>query len=799
MRHHSIASTFHLSTSTALAGLLAGTFIAPGPALAQSASEPDNAIVVTARRTEERLESVPLAISAFSAEALETQDIKSLNDISAATPGFQFQNQAGGGSGRNDRSINNLTFRGLALGNVSPISQGGLVFIDGAPVINASVPAIDDVARVEVLKGPQAAYFGRSTFSGAVNFVTKSPTYDFSGRVKGMAGNYGSNAVSGSINIPVIDQMLAFRLGASHDFEGGQYRNSADRSQHLGDRKTDAVSAQMLFQPTPSLKITGFASYAISKDGPPAQAALKSSEFNCNLGGTSGGYYCGKLPGKLPASLIGGNYVLDTRAYDVLIANSANYPTIFDPRFNKSTGLKRETLQADLRMDWELGGGLMLSSLTAYHSDKTQTGLDLTFRDTSGIANPTAALPGAPSYIKWLLNYQSYVTDFSQELRLTSGQDQPLRWTVGASYFTADYDSGAIWGINPYGTGNSATLTNQKPKTPAIFGAVYFDVTPQLTISAEGRYQWDKIKSSVLASSSGVYYASPIVQQATFKSFSPRLTLDYKFAPDSTAYVLFSRGYRPGGFNGAYDALTTTEKAQIATTGGSTYKQEKLDNYEAGIKTAFLNGKASIRAAIYVDKYRDGQVSNSYTYYPDGSATINLLSVVENLGAVNLWGVELEGNVTPMEGLSLNGSFGLADSKIKNFICAECLNIGGTTDATGNKLSGVPRLTWTAGVQYDHQLSDAWSGFARVDYRHRGRQYVDNYNAAWSRNDDKVDLRLGARQDGGLAVEAFVTNLFNEQTMVGGRATDLVTLTTNEIRLALPEKRRMGVRFSYEF
>ncbi len=775
----------------------------PGLAQAQSTrseATDSNSILVTARRTEEKLESVPLAITAFSAQALEAQDIKSLNDISDSTPGFQFQNQAGGGSGRNDRTINNLTFRGLFLGNVTPISQGGLVFIDGAPVINSAVPAIDDVARVEVLKGPQAAYFGRSTFSGAVNFVTKSPSYEFGGRIKGMYGNYGSNELSASVDFPVIDQVLALRVGGSHVFEGGQYTNSANPDQKLGDRRTDALSAQMLFEPAPDLKITGFFSYALAKDGPPAQGAIKNDGYNCDLGGSTGGYYCGALPSNLPASQIGGNYVLDAAAYSMLIANDNGYAVIFDPSWNKRAGLKRETYQADLRLDWDTGAGFSVSTITAYHSDKTQTALDLTFRDTTGYPNVYyGVIPGAPSYIDWFLNYQTYVDDFSQELRFTSDQDTPLRWTLGASYFTASYDTGAIWGVNPYGGGYSSTLANYKPKTPAIFGALYFDVTDTITLSAEARYQWDKVRQSVLSNSSGVLYDTPIVQQDTFKSFSPRLTIDYAFAPDSTFYVLFSRGYRPGGFNGGYNALSATEKAQIDTTAGPTYAQERLDNYEAGVKSALGNGRGSIRAAVYIDKYRDGQVSNSYTYYPDGSSTINLLSVVENIGAIDLWGVEFEGNYAPVDGLNLSGSFGYAHSEIKSFICSECYNIAGTYDATGNKLNGVPALTWTASADYSHPVSKDWDGFFRIDYRHRGRQYVDAYNAAWSRNDDKVDVRFGFRQPGAFSIEAFATNLFNEQTLTGFRGLDLITLTTNEIRVALPEKRRLGLRFSYEF
>lgn len=789
---------------------VAGLYAAPAWAQDQTLAVEEQAgglqeLTVTARRREEKLETIPFAVSAFNDKALEAQNTRTLVDISRNTPSFQFQNQSGGGSGRNDRTINNLTFRGLFLGNVTPISQGGLVFVDGAPVINAAIPPLEDVQRVEVLKGPQAVYFGRSTFSGAINFVTKDPSFDFGGRVKAMYGNYGSNQASLSVNVPIVNDYVALRVSASHDKKGGQYRNFANQGERFGTQRTDTISGQLLLKPSDDLRIKAFLSYGKQKDGPPAQAALKGTEFNCNLGGTYGAYYCGTLPSHVPNGLISGNYIINPRTYQAIIGSANNFVHYFDAEYITHGGMNRDVWQSDLRMDYDFENGMTLSSITAWHRDKTGSILDLLFRDGSAYRTSAGTVP------QWLLQYQSLVTDFSQEIRLTSKQDNWIRWTVGGNYFRANYKANVIFGLSPFGASNSGTATVSKPETPAVFGALYLDPVESLTVSLEGRYQWDDVKQSVIGSSSGAALNPPLNLGRTYKSFSPRVSLDYKITPNTMVYALFSRGYRPGGFNGALALLGRTSPAiyaQLTANGGAdAYNQEKLDNFEGGFKSRFWNNKASVRFTAYYDKYKDGQVSNAIPYFPAGSPVVNLLSVIQNIGKVDLKGIELEGDVAPLTGLTFNGSLGINDSKIKKFVCQECQYIRGSLDATGNRLAGAPKYTWTFGTYYERPVMDDWVGYGRVDYRHRGHQFVDNANVAKSRNDDQIDLRIGARQ-GSFSVEYFVTNLFNEQTLIGFQSSDLFSFsgipgystgTRSDVRLALPERRRMGVRASFDF
>lgn len=799
--------TAGLSTS-ALAQETGGTPKGPGGGLED--------IVVTARKTEERLETVPFAISAFSAQNLQSQNIRSLSDLASISPGFNFRSQSGGTSGRNDRSNFNINFRGLYLGNSTPVSQGGLIFVDGAPVINGQTPALNDIERVEVLKGPQSAYFGRSTFTGAVNFITSDPGNDWKGRLEVGAGDYDTFNIAASLTIPIARDLLSVRLGASHEKVGGQYTNFAETSETLGDRETNSYSAQVLFTPTPSLRIKAYGSYGTNIDGPAAQGMIRGSTLNCNVGGRLLGnsipYYCGALPSNLPRNQISANNTIDQFTYNVLYNNVNNYALWYDPKFHDEAGLKRRTLQGSLRLDWEFAEGFTFTSLTAAHSDKTQLAFDQLFTDFRNTPNPLpAGVRGGNPTLRWFQTNLMKTEDFSQEVRLSSPQDWRVRFLVGGNYFKAESLAGAVYGITPQaGSGFGSTLRRAAPKTPSIFGAVYVDLTPELKLTAEARYQWDKITQGAYSTSAGVALANPTNLKGTFKSFSPRVSLDWEFQPNSIIYALFSRGYRPGGFNESVAAQPAETQAQIfANGGGIAFEQERLDNYEAGIKTRFWNNKASVRASFYYDQYRNGQITNQVFFYPlvtnpanptgprIPGTTLTGISVTQNFGSANLKGVELEAEVAPVQGLLISGTFALNDSKIRDFICLECTQINGSTDVGGNRLPGAPKTTWTLSTSYEQPVTDDISAYGRIDYRHQGRIYVDYTNLAYSRRDDRVDVRIGAKR-GGLTVEGYVTNLFNEQTLNGFYGIDPLSYILgpqqNGIRVSLPEKRRIGAR-----
>ncbi|MGY8963584.1 MAG: TonB-dependent receptor [Rhodospirillales bacterium] len=796
------------TTALAATTALVTSLILPGAAaLAQTLALEE--IVVTARKIEENLMEVPVAITAFSAADLDSADMSTLDDIQLFTPSFFFSNQQGG-SGRNDRSSNSLTFRGLFLGSNTGIKAGGLMFIDGAPIIGSQAPSVVDMERVEILKGPQAAYFGRSTFVGAINFVTKDPADEFGGRVSAEYSRFGSNETNLVLEGPIVPGKMNMRVSGRHWAKGGDYTNAANPTVKFGERETNSLSTSIVFTPTDNLKIKAFVNYFEDNDGPPAQAALKDESYNCTLGGR-GGYYCGTLPSvdEFGLDLVSGDYIIGAQLQDTLFNPPASW-TVFDTSFNNHGGTRRAAFQADLRIDYDHDSGYAFSSLTAFHEDKQQTILDLNYRDFHDIKNPLGFL-GAPK-LPWFnttLLTQGKQNDISQELRITSPQDGSFRWTAGFNYLDAHSPGGTVYGNLIFGPFFTGSIVERNVETPAIFGAGYFDITEELTLGVEARYQWDKISEQTLVGGGGVPLPNAPLLEATFKSFSPRVTLDYNYGENSTAYALFSRGFRPGGFNSLLineSAATIAAINAVVSGAGVTYAEEKIDNYELGLKSSWLDGRARTTVALYYMEWLNGQ---NQSLIPVSSGGVNnLYSITINNGVAHLQGVEFEGQFQATENLTLSGSLGYNDTKYVDstpaFSCSQCNEITGSVDATGNELPYSPKVSWSLSASYDDELNADWDFFTRADWAHQGALWADQANIAKSSAYDVVNLRAGIRQDD-VSIELFLNNALDHGEFTQARqGIDLKTFgpfapNGNEIRVSLPDRRSWGVRASYNF
>lgn len=839
-----------LSTSvSALA--IAMTLPVVSPALAQQQAQAQSfgleEIVVTARKVEENLMTVPVAVTAFSERDIQAIGIKQLNDVMLMTPSFNFVNQQGG-SGRNDRSQNALVFRGLFLANNVGLNGGGQLFIDGAPVIGAQPPSIIDVERIEVLKGPQSAYFGRSTFVGAINYIIREPGNEFKGKVNVEASSFSSHDAGVSIEGPIVEDKLAARISGRHFVRGGQYVNAGNPSaEKLGRQKTGSVSGSFVFTPTDELKVKGYANWFEDNDGPPAQGALKFTEFNgrANADGSctpfstlapgvasgtvlansraSHGYYCGTLPKVTKAikNIISGDYDLSSNTTKNTLFNPNPNWLVFDPQFKTDGGIKRHAFQADVRVDYDHSSGYSFSSLSAYHREKQQTLIDLNYRDGHNRVNPNFTPALAATRLPWmqfLLMSQNKTRDWSQELRITSPQDQPFRFTVGGNYLDAHSPGGTVFGQTTNGPLFTAAITQGDVSTPAIFGAAYYDFTPELTLSLEARYQWDKITTTPKIGITG----NPVVGAAanpledTFKSFSPRVSLDYKYAENSTIYATFSRGYRPGGFNAGLvtaNAATLAALVAVVPNAGVSFEQEKLDNYELGIKSSFLDGRARTTFTVYYDEWLNGQVQNSVPVTipgpTPGTTVANLIGLTVNNGKAILKGLEFEGQFQVTEQLKLSATAGINDTEIKTYglgagNCSDCNNIYGSFGgAIGNRLPTTPKYTWTASAEYTDELTANFDWYSRVDYQHQGSKFTDFSNVAKVGSSDNVNARLGIRNET-MSLEAFVTNLTQNKVMTSALLgvdvfTFLVPPNKNEIRFSPPIPRTVGIRASYNF
>ena len=337
-------------------------FVAPvgmPQAYAQDESSSDDSsrieeIVVTARKREESLLEVPLAITAFSAQRIEDLGISRMSDIVEFSPGFHYAENSVGRGGRFNRR---LIFRGMNPRTDIQTRQGATVFIDGAPILGSEIGRVEDYERIEVIKGPQSAYFGRSTFSGAINAITRTPGNEWAATVTAEAASFGTSDFSAQLEGPLIQDRLSFRLsGSSYDTDG-EYRNAGNPSQRLGAESTKDLSLSLFATPTDNFSAKFRARGWQDDDGHSIGLALHVLDnpdvFNCEPGGGAalGRWICGKVP------YVGDGFLApDATLTPQLRADyynptiMANYP--FKPK--KGFGLERNALELSLVLDWEL-------------------------------------------------------------------------------------------------------------------------------------------------------------------------------------------------------------------------------------------------------------------------------------------------------------------------------------------------------------------------------------------------------------------------------------------------------------
>lgn len=811
------------------------------PAAAEELSEPSlgDVITVTARRREENLLTVPIAIAVMGSAAIEASGAKSLNDVAQFTPGLFIKPQGAGT--QVDRSQARLVFRGLS-------TSEGPIFIDGAPFSGNGSPDVTDVERIEVLNGPQSVYFGRSTFSGAVNYVTKTPGNEFKGRVSAEATTYDGFDGRLMFEGPIVRDLLTVRVAGRRYSYGGQYKNGIDGIR-LGSQSTNAATVAFALTPASNFKVRGYYSYRLDDDGPAPSAALRAvggaPKLDCMLGGTGGPYFCGALPSlsELDPTTFGGNATMDPLSRSELVDNVRGAPTPFDPRWHDRYGLKRLVHHAHLRVDAETDSGWEFSALAAYSKNKYSRILSQNSLDTTNLTNPfypatpallasacAAVQPGptftnacfAPVRPQLNTSQMNVTVDKSIEGRISTPQNKRIRATIGVSYYNLSAPITANFGIQ-----NSGRLINgggggliAESSTPAVFGGIYFDVTDHLTLTAEARYQWDKITSQQLFPAVG-----PLLSD-TFKSFSPRFIANYKFSPDSMAYATFSRGFRPGGFNPNLTTLTPVQLAQIADSGsGISFLQEQLDNFEIGHKGTWFNNRLRTTLALYYMKWRNGQIRNSQ-FFTNTNGTTGSIAITTNAGSVDLKGVEFEANFAATNNLTLAGTLSYSTNKLIKFIYSpNGLSIQGNSDVSGRHLEQTPNLQASFSPSYRRDIGGGWKLNTRADFLYRSKYFIDYTNVAWIGARGIINASLGFSRDN-FKLDFFVRNLLNNDTLAGAaRTSDSVyganttcTLAVptcynpalpsvispgvgalNLIAIGLPEKRTFGVRASMEF
>jgi len=770
---------------------------------AAQAPESLSEVVVTARKRSERLLDVPIAISAVTAEGIEKQGIASLFDLTRSTPSLSVTNTVTG-SARTDRSFPTYVIRGMTPSSTNtPTTR---VFVDGAPFATAQIGGLDDLARVEVLYGPQSAYFGRQTFAGAINLVTKDPGTEFGGALSALAGTDDYYDVRGSLEGPILGEKLMARASVRYFTRDGSYDNKAAAgfgSGTIGDQSTTSGTLTLLSQLTDNLRIRAMYMAWEDDDGPGPTAFVGPSQANCTT--AAGPWFCGEAPQRRENVQPAVNNVIDTPVQNWLNLISAPGALLYAPP--SEYGLEREADHWHLGIDYEFGSsGTTLTSLTAGSHDEFNTLIDLDVQDSSGVPNPFRAAAGiyGRAYYDSPFLVQQRDEDFSQELRLTSSEEGRFRWLVGANYTETSRDS-AIAGLLVGGVARILTKTVPAYESESLggfFGLAY-DFTDRITANFEGRYQQDTGRS-------------PLQNvEESYNNFTPRVIVEYEFTPDVMTYLTYAEGVNHSGtFNSSVlQVPPETAQALLDAFGAKVaVDPEKVTNYELGLKGRFFDGALTFTGAIYHMIWEDQILSNQVIVFPMGVQT--LVSVTYNGGESEIDGFELAATWVPVDGLDITLSGSLNDAEIKTGGCAQCVQITGIRDpvtglmpVAGKVLPNTSRVQANLAVGYNAALGSLpdWNWFGRIDYSYKEGTYATADNLLKSPDLGFLNLRVGVSRDD-LRIEAFAENLTDEDgytalTPYGDNANPFrnPARQTDSFLGGLPWLRTYGVRFRYSF
>lgn len=748
--------TTRFFTSCAIAPLaLVGGQAAFAQDEVSSASE--QVIVVTARKVEERLQDVPLSIAAFSAEDMRERQVRDTSDIAALTPGLNFEAYLGGAG--------TPVIRGASQQRITDLDQNVSTFFDGiflprSYAVNLGVIGLE---RVEVVKGPQSALYGRNAFSGAINYIPKKPGNEWHGSIEAAAGLYKRFDGIAEAGGPLIEDKLFVQFGIGlSSFDGDQVNGhpnanvdiSPGSTGRLGGWDNQSYQARIVATPTDTLSFDfGYYRFDIFADTPAVIQRKRSA------GPANGATNCGAIVGGNPALYCG---ELPFR-FQPLPGGAAPSVANVDPR---NIGLDASTTILVGNAEWAPSDDLAFTYQYGRVKSDAISGGSSDIDPVLGTFNPfNPAVMGNQFQISPVGN----VTYWSHELRADFSPTDGLDILIGGIYSKLnDFDTFPLsFGLplldtKPFDITSpdflTLTLARSLVETKAIFGRVNWQATDQLRFGFEGRYQSED-KSVV----SGPTAFNPTVSnsEGNFKQFTPRFTVDYNLTDDNLLYASVANGKKAGGFNGS--AIIASEK---------TFDPDNNWTYEIGMKNTFLNGALTFNAALFYIDWGNRQISVTATPSPNAPPALAAgPAIIGNAGKSSVKGFEVDALWTVAEGLNLRAGFsfndakyadGVIDSRQRDFGNCDDIVCASNGDIGGNQLERQSKVQAAFGLDYATSITSSVEGFGGFDVSYKSKQYADSVNLAYLPERTLVDARVGIRADQ-WSLTLWAKNLFNKQ------------------------------------
>ncbi|WP_062068142.1 TonB-dependent receptor [Sphingobium baderi] len=768
------------SCSVALMALTMGIAHAQTtPPQAEDAAAPTEFgdIVVTARRTNESAQKVPVTVAAFGNEALREKSIATPQDLQQLTPGVFL-----GGSGSAGNTV--YVIRGQAKPLIGVGQPGALTYFSDVPLptIASSQPQYD-IGNVQVLKGPQGTLFGRNTTGGAVLIYPNAPTYDLGGYLEAGYGNYDWRNLEGAMNLPIAADKVALRVAGRFTKRDGYVENLGVGGD-FNNLNSYAFRASLLLEPTEGVKNVTIFDYYHNNDNNQAQIFA--------------GFHDPSIPSAVLSQI---RDFTNPTLTSLLAAQQAlgKRKTVADiPGFDRT-----KAYGVTNRTDIELGG-MSLTNIFGFRALRWKNqanfdGLPAVDLFGSGVAGPV------------LNTYRSNAYDqYTEELQLHgTALDDKLKWLVGGFYLKSKPNGENADRADVFNGIGSAVYTFVTEESKALFANASYDLSDALngmTFNAGFRYTWDKISVCSAAGGSTPPYDGRLgdckagtltnATNISAKFHKPTWTVgfDWQASRDVFAYITSRRGYRAGGVNAPILGPTLAPFQQFAP--------EIVTDVEAGVKTSWnvgdVRGRFNLSAYYAASDDVQYNVNGLFTAQPcvgagfDGDCDItndpSSGAITINAGDISVKGVEATLTVIPTHNLTLNFGGSYIDQKTRKTTYGTLAPtiVAGGEDPAKIPFRFAPSFTGNAGVRYEVPLGEEGTLVANADYYHSAKVLYGIYKAPAY---DNVNLRLdwngvaGSRVD----VSAFVRNLFNSTwVQTGGTiaaAPGILTLVYNDPRM----------------
>jgi iron complex outermembrane recepter protein len=804
---HLLASATMLSTA-ALMGVQ--------DAMAQIAVEE---IVVTTRRRAESLQDIPLSITAFTELQIERGGIRSVEDVARLTPGLTFDL---GFAPQDTRP----SIRGLpATRGRPPVG----ILLDGIDVSSESIQTagggnmmnmrLVDVERIEVVKGPQSALYGRVAFGGAINYITKKSSDEFSANLFVDGGNHGQIEVRGGLSGPIDEGgKIGVRINAAYAEHEGFHRNSVT-GEKIGGFDSIGVSGIIDGELSENLTVTARVAYSEDSNEVRPQVVKGGANFIA-----------------APANPLGLTGGFNPTFGELSIDPGEVIQLSTDPFTNEDFfGSEMDSLITSLKVEWDVSDNILFTSLTGYNDAKTLQNFD---SDKRGAAVRPVFLPppGGTSEPLPRATIIDFITDtkqFSQEIRFSDLESDGFRWAVGGLYWDEDVDqrdfSSATVDFTRLGSANlnlallgraglNEGILLRSTEHWSVYGHVEYDISDDLTVMAEARYSDEKFSYDVVGDNNnafGVFFFGPVAYStpvqlpavsASDNYFTPRVSIDYNATDDVLLYASVAKGAKPGGFStlSIGDTLDTQR-----------FLPETLWSYEAGAKTQFADGRVQLNGTLFYMDYSDKQVT---TQDATGGQGIALGTVTKNAGKARIKGLEADMAIALSEELTVTAAYTYLDTEYTDFVfttlsgndivrggnCTATTqtSANGTTvpvcevSLTGNQLERQPKHAFTVGANGSFPVTDTMNIIAEVAAQYQGKRYQAHWNRWTLPSYINVDARLGVEGDK-WSIIAYADNLFDSDKLRSSQENfDLFTFGT-AINLFVPDERQLGLRLSY--